>query len=96
MKFQSPDGTDLPPTLDGADMRRRAFVNLYPNPTNRVLRIESAQAWKKVEIIDVLGRNVFTQTQAAEQLDLYDLPKGVYLVKVHFAEGVVVKRVVRE
>jgi hypothetical protein len=70
-------------------------VNLYPNPTTGLLHIESPQPWQKIEITDMLGRNLLTQNQPTDQLDLTKLPTGMYLVKVFFTEGVVVQRVVK-
>ncbi len=78
-------------------------INLYPNPTTGLLNIQSAQPWQKAEVVDLLGRMVLThaynmagQTTPTTELDLSKLPTGIYLVKVFFAEGVVVQRVIKE
>jgi len=72
------------------------FVNLYPNPTNGMLHIQSAQLWKKVEVLDVMGRLVHAQNHATPAIDLNKLPAGMYVVKVYFDEGIAVQRVVKE
>ena len=55
-----------------------------------------------VDVVNVLGQVVRhlssrpSQGVLRENLDLQDLPTGVYLVRVHAQEGLVVKRLVRE
>jgi hypothetical protein len=71
-------------------------VNLYPNPTTGLLHIQTAQPWQKAEVVDVTGRMVHTQTAQTEEIDISKLPAGMYVLKVFFAEGVAVRRVVKE
>lgn len=71
-------------------------VVLYPNPTTGLLHIQCAQPWQSATVQDVTGRLLLTQTHPTTELNLSALPAGVYLVKVFFEDGVVVRRVVRE
>ena len=84
-------------TLDNIGLAEHNLpqVNLYPNPTSGLLYIQSAQPWQEVEVTDLLGRNLLTPPEPKTELDLSKLPTGIYLVKVFFAEGVVVQRVVK-
>lgn len=64
--------------------------------TTGMLQIQCAQVWQKVEVYDFLGRMLFTQTQATQNLDLSKLPAGMYVVKVYFEVGDVVQRETKE
>jgi plastocyanin len=66
-------------------------VSIYPNPTNGnfKLRINSSQPTKEyqLEIFNVLGSKVYSksdiQSQGINSVDVADLPKGTYLVKIY-------------
>lgn len=64
---------------------------LYPNPANDILRINAAQPLQRLEVIDLQGRVVLHQplsgntTQASLQLN--HLPKGMYMLRVHYSGG---------
>lgn len=85
-------------TLDNIGLAKLNLpqVNLYPNPTSGLLHIQSAQPWQSVSVLDVTGRVLLTQQHASTEIDLGTMPAGIYMVKVAFKEGVVVRRVVRE
>jgi hypothetical protein len=71
-------------------------VNLYPNPTSGLLKIESKLPWQRAEVADILGRILITQPEQKEELDFSNLPTGIYLVKIFFDERFEVHRIVRE
>ena len=59
-------------------------INIYPNPANDVVHIESKEAIQQLLIIDYLGRTVKQLKVNSEQLivDINDLPKGIYLLHI--------------
>ena len=59
-------------------------LKLYPNPvTQGKVYIETPQnAPKKILIFDVLGTQVLQTTILGRELNLSDLPKGVYILRV--------------
>ena len=79
---------------------------LYPNPTTGRATLELTglreQGPVRIDLVDVLGRVVQQRSARprqgilSENLDLRDLPTGVYMVRVHAQEGTVVKRLVRD
>ncbi len=71
-------------------------VALYPNPTTGLLQIKASQEIQKIQVHDLVGREIFSIRQPENQVDLSALNSGIYLIKVWFDEGVVVRRVVRE
>ena len=83
-----------------------ARTALYPNPTTGTATLELAglreQGAITVEVLNVLGQPVqqhsvrAKQGQLTDQLNLRDLPTGVYTVRIHAQEGTVVKRLVKD
>lgn len=63
-------------------------IKLYPNPVQSILNIESAGEVNKIEVINNLGmvvKKVDGQT-AIRQLDVSNLVKGIYYIKVNEKE----------
>ena len=74
------------------------FVNelkLYPNPSNSMITLESAELITKVEISNALGQVILIDNGAVANIksfDLKDLPKGLYLIKVYNNDNFAVKQ----
>lgn len=73
-------------------------VRVFPNPSERYVSIEVYQAESLgVELLDSQGRIVLTkQFNERTDLDLADLPGGIYLVKVLTNQGNVIKRLAKK
>jgi len=58
--------------------------SFYPNPVKNVLNLSYTQNINKVQVINILGQEVKTETMDATQaqVDMSNLPTGTYLVKV--------------
>ncbi|MBU2950664.1 T9SS type A sorting domain-containing protein [Tamlana agarivorans] len=73
---------------------------LYPNPTNGLLYVQGADALKSVQLIvyDVSGRQVLEKYMdnptPVELIDLTNLTKGVYFVKILAKDGALTKKVI--
>ncbi len=55
---------------------------LYPNPTNGTLNIDSESRIKEINIFNVLGQKVKTFAPGEKEMRLGDLPKGIYFMSV--------------
>ncbi len=64
-------------------------LKLFPNPTSDRLIIESDVALQQIEVFDLLGQRVMTETANASfvQLEMHDLSSGKYLVRMIDEEG---------
>jgi hypothetical protein len=76
-------------------------INIYPNPTSEEITIDLDTVYKtlSVEIIDIYGNVVLTQTQNNSNRIIVNLkaPRGIYNVKVTTEKGeVITSRVVKE
>lgn len=72
-------------------------VTLFPNPNDGNFTLsfnEATPAW--IEITDVQGRQVFakTCTESSENLNLGELSKGCYFVKIKTGEQLTVKKLI--
>jgi hypothetical protein len=58
-------------------------LSVYPNPANHILNINNTMNLSKIEITDLYGRQMTCVLNPGQihQLDISNLPAGVYLVK---------------
>ena len=71
-------------------------ISLYPNPAQGVLNISSSNSITKIEVYDLLGKKVVSNDNASN-VNVADLGKGAYIVKVMQENGsVVAKRFIKE
>ncbi len=83
---------------EGVEELSKAF-NIYPNPVNDKLYIETENEVNKVVVYDVFGRHQVTETPSHQgnlTIDVTNLNSGVYFVKVITENGEVVKRFVKK
>jgi hypothetical protein len=100
----STEATTLMPTpvyiaLNNLETKNKSIINLYPNPTNgEYITIESPLEILKIEIINVLGDCVFSQSQTIKShtiiLESLNLTDGLYFVKNFSEIGTETKRLV--
>lgn len=64
-------------------------IQVYPNPTTNFFMIKHAKAIARVEIINLVGRTVrtFEYVSASDKLNVSDLPRGMYLVRMTNKNG---------
>ncbi len=69
---------------------------LYPNPTiNGKIYIDTADdAPKTIHIFDVLGTQVFKATILGKELNVSDLEKGVYILRVFEKDKVATRKLI--
>ena len=93
-------------TLGTAPAALVAQTQLYPNPTTGTATLVLAGLKQpggvRLDVLNALGQPLLQRTTrpgaalVSETLDLGGLPAGVYAVRLHTAEGTVVKRLVKE
>lgn len=63
-------------------------LSISPNPTNGLLTFQSNQNIQQVQVFNISGQLVFSEEQSSSnQIDLSDLEKGIYLVKILLEDG---------
>jgi len=83
-----------------AEVKSTMNILMYPNPTRGLLHIDMTKDYfkqVKVSVIDILGREVKSADlgdfDAIYSMNLSDLNKGVYIVKIQTATGSMLQRV---
>ncbi|MBO7226458.1 MAG: T9SS type A sorting domain-containing protein, partial [Bacteroidales bacterium] len=69
------------------------LLTFYPNPTSGTITFNRTDI-NKVEVMDAVGRTVAVY-ENAHIIDLSKLTKGYYTMRITTAEGVAVRKVVR-
>jgi DNA-directed RNA polymerase alpha subunit len=77
-------------------------VNIYPNPAYDYLNIEllSNGNISFIEIINIQGKPVKSQsrkcrTNNKNTIDVRNLPDGLYIIRMHTDNGVVMKKLIK-
>ena len=70
------------------------YLNIYPNPSSGSMHIVSEQVVDKIEVFDVLGRNVFSSIPHSEKSEIHLNSLGAYFVELTIASQIVTKKVI--
>ncbi len=75
----------------------RGFLAIHPNPASAVVQISCSRPMLSLQLYDAQGRLALAQPvgQAVGELDLSELPAGLYFVKAVLEDGRVWGRVVK-
>ncbi|MEI7509268.1 MAG: T9SS type A sorting domain-containing protein [Flavobacterium sp.] len=57
-------------------------LQLFPNPSKNVIQIKINSKIDKITIFDYLGKEILTQTQHNNEINVENLSKGIYLIEV--------------
>ncbi|MCR5036808.1 MAG: S8 family peptidase [Bacteroidales bacterium] len=81
---------------DGVEEIDNEEVVIYPNPVNDIVMIEThgRASLQNVIIYDVNGRKVLSTSES--QIDISNLPSGVYLMKIESSDGIFYKKIIKE
>jgi surface protein len=81
-------------TTASIDTQSKNTVNLYPNPTNGVLYIDTKIALLNITLHDLLGKEVL-RISGAQSIDMGSLASGAYLLKLYDGENISIQRVIK-
>ena len=71
-------------------------VNIYPNPTESIINIESSEIINSIELLNPLGKVLLEKEVNTYnyQINLNPLPQGTYFIKVITNSGQTVKKII--
>lgn len=74
--------------ITGINTIEKKQFSMYPNPVTTELNIDASHSISSICIYNLLGQIVFSRNMSANkaQVDVSDLPDGVYLVRVNGSE----------
>ena len=70
-------------------------ITIFPNPTTGLLNIKNLPEEALVEVFEVTGRKVL-QAQNTSEIDLNNLPEGIYELKVNFKRNLKSFKVIKQ
>jgi len=71
-------------------------VNVYPNPTNDVLYIDSKEnTIESIELISLTGQIVFKQPLDGNSISLENVSKGIYFIKFFGKHSIFTKKIIK-
>ena len=86
-------------TLANSNFNLNNKLKIYPNPTSGLLNVDLIDLKiTKISLFDLNGRILLTQNieNTNSQINIADLAKGIYILKVETNSGVVNKQIIKE
>ena len=71
-------------------------LNLYPNPVSDKLIIDSKIPIEKVEIFNILGQKEIVINSDFKSIQLNDLTRGFYIIKIYSEKGTTVRKLIKQ
>ena len=71
-------------------------MQIFPNPTKNIINIKNITEIKKIKIFDYLGKEVLTQTENNNEINVENLSKGIYLIEINSENQKVYKKFIKE
>jgi len=100
--FNAPLNTGVANTtfqsLSSVGFEDNKLFSLYPNPTSSKVNIISTDKVQVLQLLDMQGRILQTQTANEKQatIDLTEKAKGIYFLKVSTDKGTAIEKIVKE
>lgn len=81
---------------DGVEEIDNEEVVIYPNPVDDIVMIKThgRASLQNVIIYDVNGRKVLSTSES--QIDISDIPSGIYLMKIELSDGIFYEKIIKE
>lgn len=85
-------------TTLGIEDLQKTEISIYPNPTSNTLYVEANSQIDKVEVFDLLGRNVLEISPSSEktELNMGGLKAGMYITVISSEGKKTVKKIVKQ
>ena len=81
-------------TLGLVDSKKIEF-SIFPNPSKGIINIKSEEELKSIEIYSILGEKVMFFEKKIQQLNIKNLSKGIYIMKLITNQGSAFKKFVK-
>jgi len=70
-------------------------IKVFPNPVYNILSVESNNSILKVEIQSIFGDKIKEIKSNYGNINLSNLPRGIYMIKIHTKKGYAVKKLIK-
>jgi hypothetical protein len=84
LKMIDKDRTSSYSKVVRVDFDKKYTIEIYPNPAKDKITIDGISGYQSIRINDVSGRIVYDKkiTQGSETINISNLPKGIYIIKL--------------
>ena len=80
-------------TVTGIENDLSKLIEIYPNPSEGVYKIQTELLINRISIVDATGKLILTR-DFTDQIDLRGLKAGIYFIRCYTSSGVAVKKLV--
>ena len=81
--------------IDNIAEKNISSMSIYPNPTNGVVTINSAELVVSLKVLDFTGRTVL-QTDRTKNIDLSSFDVGIYFLEVNTLQETIIKKIIKK
>ena len=94
--YENPNYNDCYMITTGIQESKKELFNIYPNPVKDKIYIVNHQNIKIKSIIlsDYLGNEIKYFITNNYYLDIHDIPSGLYILKINYTKGVIIKKII--
>jgi hypothetical protein len=86
------NGFSGPHEMIGNDQLEPIHVEVYPNPASKVVFFKSSSRVHQITVYDLKGAEIKNFFMPSNQLDLSDVPSGIYVLQLLTEEGYAQKK----
>ncbi len=84
------------PTSVESHILSEGGVRIYPNPASTVLNFESDDSILGIQMFNMQGQMVKSESGDIRSMSIRDLPQGIYMAKIRTASKVTVQKIVKQ
>jgi hypothetical protein len=70
-------------------------VEIFPNPSNKLINIQSDEVIKLLTVFDLSGKKLLQTSENTNQIDVTNFKSGVYLLVIETKKGTVTKKIIK-
>jgi len=71
-------------------------TTIYPNPVKNTFSISGNEAVNEIEIYDLIGKRVLHKKNITNDINIENLPNGIYVAKIKTDKGVFSTKLIKE
>ena len=80
-----------------AEEGNAALVDVFPNPSNGVFYLQQVNERLEIKLTDLKGASIIQKEVIDDtQIDISELPAGVYILKIENSQGIQLERIVKQ
>lgn len=79
------------------DLNNAETVRVYPNPSSDIVNIEASKEIKSLKLNDASGKLILNKKSNSvhDKIEIYHLPKGMYVLTIELKDEKVIKKIIK-